>query len=67
MTKNIEINATTGKETIREMTESEIESQILFADKEAERETTEKKAAKSKSALLEKLGISDEEAKLLLS
>ncbi len=62
-----EINATTGEEIVRDATEAEIEQSRLdaleskrIADLIAEREA-------AKSALLEKLGITEEEAKLLLS
>lgn len=62
-----EINATTGEEIVRDATEAEIEQSRLdalesrrIADLIAEREA-------AKSALLEKLGITEDEAKLLLS
>jgi len=60
------IDAVTGKETIREMTPDEI------AEIESNKETikkiqTEKEVkAKAKEELLNRLGITEEEAKLLL-
>lgn len=62
-----EVNAATGEEIVRDATGEEIEQSKLdaleskrIADLIAEREA-------AKAALLEKLGITEEEAKLLLS
>ena len=68
MTQIIKIHdATTGEVIEREMTAEEI-AKGLEADAllQAEREAEADKAI-AKSALLEKLGITEEEAKLLLS
>jgi uncharacterized protein with von Willebrand factor type A (vWA) domain len=60
-------NATTGEIIEREMTDEELaQSKIDDANLEAFKEAEAKKAAE-KAALLAKLGISDDEAKLLLS
>jgi hypothetical protein len=62
MTINIQID-----DLIREATASEIEA-IKFRQNEAETEKAEAKAkATQKAALLDRLGITEDEAKLLLS
>lgn len=62
-----EVNAETGEETEREMNAAEIAQ--LEADQLAAAKEAEAKAATTakKNALLEKLGITEAEAKLLLS
>jgi len=59
--------ASTGEETLRDYDSNQIaeveEAQIA----EAQEAQTKAKAAAAKAALLEKLGITEEEAKLLLS
>lgn len=63
----IEHNATTGEVIEREMTEQEIAiSEEIDSVIQAEREAAAAKA-EAKSALLAKLGITEDEAKLLLS
>lgn len=69
MTKQMitEFNAETGETIEREMTENEI---ILFQTVEAEKlkqETEEANKAAKKAELLAKLGITEDDAKLLLS
>lgn len=62
-----EHNAETGKIIEREMTENELaqrDTDKLRAEAEAQAKA---EAATAKAALLEKLGITEEEAKLLLS
>ena len=63
----IEHNVTTGEITEREETAEELAQ--FEADKAAEADRIEAEATKAaeKSALLAKLGITDDEAKLLLS
>ena len=63
----IEHNATTGEVIEREMTDEEIaRSKEIDLIIQAEREAEAAKATE-KAALLARLGISDDEAKLLLS
>ena len=62
-----EVNAETGEETVRDMNAAEL---AQLAKDVAEREAieaAEAKAATDKAALLAKLGITADEAKLLLS
>lgn len=62
-----EVNAETGEETLRDMNAAEL---AQLAKDVAEREAieaAEAKAATDKAALLAKLGITADEAKLLLS
>ena len=65
--KIIQINAQTGEEILRDMTTDELE--ISERDKIADAEKQKKLELKKieRTALLNKLGISDNEAKLLLS
>jgi hypothetical protein len=61
------VDATTGEETWRDYTEAEIaEVEAAKAKAEIQRLAYEAKATE-KAALLAKLGITDDEAKLLLS
>lgn len=61
------VNIETGEESWRDYTSDEM-AQVEEARAEAERVIAEKaKAAAAKADLLEKLGITEEEAKLLLS
>ena len=61
------VDATTGEETLRDYTAKEIaEVEKAIADNEARAKAQATKAAE-KAALLAKLGITDDEAKLLLS
>jgi len=60
-------NATTGESIEREMNEEELaQYQEITAKAQLELEINVKRAA-AKAALLEKLGITEDEAKLLLS
>lgn len=62
--KKIEINCETGVETLLDCTEEEIATaKAALADEEAEA----KAKADAKAELLAKLGITEDEAKLLLS
>lgn len=67
----IEINCETGVESIIELTDAEVaEMEAAAAIAEAERETAEAQAqanSTAKAALLDRLGITADEAKLLLS
>ena len=71
MNKIIELNAETGKQIVRDMTQDELanyesEKQQYLSDLQKYNEQKEAEKA-AKAALLEKLGITEEEAKLLLS
>jgi hypothetical protein len=62
---------TTGEQSIREMTSEEKENRdaeiaLSLANKEAKKSEAEAKA-EAKTALLERLGLTEDEAKLLLS
>ena len=62
-----EVNAETGEEIVRPMNEQEL---LVIANDEAKAKAeleTKKQKAIEKAALLEKLGITADEAKLLLS
>lgn len=69
MTKPIikEVNATTGEEIEREMTDKEFVNWTIMNDADIQIQTTEAAKAADKAALLDRLGITAEEAKLLLS
>jgi len=63
----IEINCTTGVESIIELTDAEIAQMEADAQAETARRAEEDAAkAAAKQALLDKLGITQEEAQLLL-
>lgn len=67
MTKIYAIDAATGEEVLRDMTPDEQKHyDAMEADFQAKQAAAEK-AATDKAALLAKLGISADEAKLLLS
>jgi hypothetical protein len=70
MTTAIEVNCTTGEVIERPLTTDEIAAnEATAAQAEADRLAAEAEAAvkaEAKAALLEKLGISEDEAKLLL-
>jgi hypothetical protein len=70
MTTAIEVNCETGEVIERPLTADEIAAnEAAAAQAEADRVTAEAEAAvkaQAKAALLEKLGISEDEAKLLL-
>ncbi len=61
----------TGEVIVREMTPEEIEAEkqdfAVRAEQEAKINAAKAQAAAAKAALLEKLGITEDEAKLLLS
>lgn len=61
------IDATTGEEIWRDYTDAEIAEVEKAQAKAVEEAIKEAKAAAAKSALLERLGITEAEAKLLLS
>lgn len=60
-------NATTGEVIEREMTKEELEQFEIDQAAIAAELNVKDEAAKSKAALLNRLGITEEEAKLLLS
>ena len=66
----IEINCETGVESIIELTDAEVAEltyqQELAAEKKAEEDAQAEATATAKAALLDRLGITAEEAKLLL-
>jgi len=71
MTKAIEVNCTTGEVTERDLTAEELQAQAdAAAQAEAERVAAEAEAAEkatAKAALLKRLGITADEAALLLA
>jgi len=71
MTKAIEVNCTTGEVTERDLTAAELQAQAdAAAQAEAERVAAEADAATkatAKAALLKRLGITADEAALLLA
>jgi hypothetical protein len=60
-------NAETGEVIEREMTKAEADQYLLDSAAATARESAEAAKAAEKTALLAKLGITDDEAKLLLS
>ena len=67
MTQVKEVNTQTGEINLRDFTENELEALEAHKIKEAAKLKIEKEKAAAKAALLERLGITEEEAKLLLS
>jgi hypothetical protein len=71
MAKVIEINCETGETIERDQTAEEIAAQEQAAQEAADRKAAEEKAAAEKAtartALLAKLGLTEEEAALLLN
>jgi len=67
----IEVNCETGEVTERELTAAELAEQAYQAELEAERkaeaDAKAKEEATAKAALLKRLGITADEAKLLLA
>jgi hypothetical protein len=59
-------DSATGEEVIREMTNAEFTKYEKDQAKDAKARAEAESKASTKAALLEKLGISDDEAKLLL-
>jgi hypothetical protein len=71
MTTAIEVNCATGEVverplTAEELAQREVDAQA-FAAAEHEKEVAAQAAAEAKAALLAKLGITEDEAKLLLA
>ena len=66
MTHAIEVNCETGEVTERPLTQEEISANEAAADQQEAAEAEAAVKATAKAALLEKLGISEDEAKLLL-
>jgi phage-related tail fiber protein len=70
MTITVEINAVTGEEVSREMTTAEQKIQDAYvkvqSDKEAAKQAEAEANATAKAELLARLGITADEAKLLL-
>lgn len=62
-----ENNAETGESVIRDMTEEEIAKVEAIIAADAAETAKQEAAAVAKAALLERLGISEDEARLLLS
>ena len=60
-------DSTTGEEVFREMTNAEFAKYEIDQAKQAQEQTEAEAKAIEKAALLAKLGISQDEAKLLLS
>ena len=71
MTTAIEVNCATGEVVERPLTAEEIAQReadaAAFAAAEHEKEVAAAEAAEAKAALLAKLGITEDEAKLLLA
>jgi DNA-binding Xre family transcriptional regulator len=69
MTTRIEINCTTGEILEIELTQAELDQRetdrIAYEMEQANRETEAAAKAVARTALLERLGISEEEAELL--
>ena len=67
MSKLIAIkNAATGKEIVREMTAEELAEYAIGENSYANRIQAEQEAIDAKKAILQKLGITESEARLLL-
>ena len=66
MTLIYEVNATTQEIIEREMTEFELEQDAALKDHEDINKAIEAQKASDKAALYEKLGITEDEARLLL-
>ena len=64
----IRIHDTLNDEILdREMTDAEYQNYLIEQENEEQKELVRAEAAAAKAALLEKLGITEEEAKLLLA
>jgi hypothetical protein len=61
------VNTQTGEEIIRDATAEEIAQMAKDAQETSEREAEAEAKAAQKAALLDRLGITEEEAKLLLA
>lgn len=64
--KILEIDASTGVEIIRDATESEIAQAVIDEKEFLAKQSKAKKDEQAKTALLERLGITADEAALLL-
>jgi hypothetical protein len=62
-----EVNAITGEAIDREPTAQELAQKELDAESSTAKSIAEAERAQAKTALLERLGITEDEAKLLLS
>jgi hypothetical protein len=62
-----EINCTTGEEIVRDATAEELAQMEIDAANAAARKAEAEAKAQAKAQLLEQLGITEEQAKLLLS
>ena len=60
------VNCTTGEEIVRDATNAEITQMELDAANAEARKQTEAQAAAQRQALLSRLGITEEEARILL-
>ena len=65
--KTFIVNAQTGEEIIRDLNADELAQQVIDVAAQKAKAEAEAQAATDKSALLAKLGITADEAKLLLS
>lgn len=63
----IEFNCTTGEEIVRDATAEEIAQMKIDAENAAARKAEAEAKAQAKAQLLAQLGITEEQAKLLLS
>jgi hypothetical protein len=61
------VNCETGEETLRDLTPEEIANYKTQAEAKATREAESEAKAQAKTELLERLGITEDEAKLLLA
>ena len=66
MSKIVEHNVETGEIIKRDMTAEELAQQAADIEAKAQRQANAQAQAVAKAALLERLGITEEEAKLLL-
>lgn len=65
--QKIVANCETGEIVVIPLTDEEIAQEAVDRELQAEKDKAIAEAAEAKAALLEKLGITEEEAKLLLS
>ena len=61
------VDAETGEETLRDMTAEELSDLAIQVKEREDLEAAQMKAAKDKAALLLKIGLTEDEARLLLS
>ncbi|CAB4145469.1 hypothetical protein UFOVP489_14 [uncultured Caudovirales phage] len=67
MTKTLEIDGSTGKQILREMTDEEQKSYDFLIEQQKAKDKLENTIASNKAILFDKLGITEAEATLLLS